>query len=272
MTMNSPLAYIGGKSKLSKQIISYIPDHKIYCEVFSGAAWVFFRKEPSRVEVINDLDSELIAFYRVIQNHLEEFLRQFRWLLTSREWFNDWKNQLDAGGLTDIQKAARYYYVQRLAFGGKVRDRNYGVELDGRVPRINLLRLEEEMSAIHLRLSCVRIENLPWRKLIAKYDRPDTFFYCDPPYYLCPDYKHNFALADFQEMAVVLDKIKGKFMLSINDHPDIREVFHGFYGKSVSLLYTVSAKEPVEADELIYSNFELKENVPLEMDLFENDF
>ena len=64
MKMNNPLAYIGGKSKLSKQIISLIPDHKIYCEVFSGAAWVFFRKEPSREEVINDLDSELIAFYR----------------------------------------------------------------------------------------------------------------------------------------------------------------------------------------------------------------
>ncbi|MCK5099014.1 MAG: DNA adenine methylase [Desulfobacteraceae bacterium] len=76
--MNSPFAYIGGKSRLSKQIISTIPEHKVYCEVFSGAAWVFFRKEPSMVEVINDLDSDLITFYRVVQNHIEEFLKQFK--------------------------------------------------------------------------------------------------------------------------------------------------------------------------------------------------
>ena len=258
--MNSPLAYIGGKSKLSKQIISLVPDHKVYCEVFSGAAWVFFRKPPSQVEVINDLDSELIAFYRVVQNHLEEFLRQFRWLLTSREWFRDWQNQLGAGGLTDIQKAARYYYVQRLAFGGKVKGRTYGVELDGRSPRINILRLEEEMSAIHLRLAHVRVENLTWQELINRYDRAETFFYCDPPYYQCPDYKHNFVLKDFLEIADVLKGIQGRFMLSINDHPEIREIFKCFHRKSVSLLYTVG-NQPTKAQELIYSNYDLKENI-----------
>ncbi|MBA3012513.1 MAG: DNA adenine methylase, partial [Proteobacteria bacterium] len=154
--MNSPFAYIGGKSRLSKQIIAAIPDHKTYCEVFSGAAWVFFRKPISKVEVINDLDSDLVTFYRVVQNHLEEFLKQFKWLLTSREWFQDWKDQLEIRGLTDIQKAARYYYVQRLAFGGKVKHRSYGVQIDRSVPRINLLRLEEEMSSVHLRLAHVR--------------------------------------------------------------------------------------------------------------------
>ena len=117
--MKSPLVYVGGKSILSKQIISMIPEHKIYCEVFAGAGWVFFKKEPSKSEIINDLDSDLISFYRVLQNHLEEFLRQYKWLLQSREWFNDWKDQLDGRGLTDIQKAARYYYLQRLCFGGK---------------------------------------------------------------------------------------------------------------------------------------------------------
>ncbi len=257
--MKSPLAYIGGKSKLSKQIVSLIPKHKAYCEVFSGGAWVFFTKDPSRVEVINDLDSDLISFYRVVQNHLEEFLKQFKWCLTSREWFEDWKNQLDGRGLTDIQKAARYYYVQRLAFGGRVRNRSYGVQIDGRTPRVNILRLEEEMSDIHLRLAHVRIENLSWKELITRYDKPDTFFYCDPPYYLCPDYKHNFVLKDFKELAETLKGIEGKFMLSINDHPDIREVFKDFNQKEVSLLYTIGQKGSIEANELIYSNYEFKE-------------
>ena len=181
--MNSPFAYIGGKSILSKQIIAKIPQHKVYCEAFSGAAWVFFKKDPSKVEVVNDLDSDIITFYRVVQNHIEEFLKQFKWLLTSREWFEDWKDQIEDRGLTDIQRAARYYYIQRLAFGGKVKHRSYGVQIDRQAPRINILRIEEEMSAVHFRLAHVRIENLPWQNLIKRYSKPETFFYCDPPYY-----------------------------------------------------------------------------------------
>jgi DNA adenine methylase len=252
--MNSPFAYIGGKSRLSKQIITEIPAHKTYCEVFSGAAWVFFRKEPSAVEVINDLDSDLIAFYRVVQNHLEEFLRQFKWLLTSREWFEDWKNQLEARGLTDIQKAARYYYVQRQAFGGRVRSRTYGVQPDRR-PRINLIRMEEEMSAVHLRLSQVWIESLSWKDLILRYDRSGAFFYCDPPYFECPDYKHNLVFEDYVSMAELLSKIKGKFMLSINDHPKMREVFKGFRMRPVSLLYSVSKDKSTKGKELLIRNY-----------------
>jgi DNA adenine methylase len=252
--MNSPFAYIGGKSRLAKQIISLISDHKTYCEAFSGAAWIFFKKPPSKVEVINDLDSDLITFYRVVQNHLEEFLKQFKWLLTSREWFQDWKDQLEVRGLTDIQKAARYYYVQRLAFGGKVRGRTYGVQIDRAIPRINLLRIEEEMSTVHLRLAHVRIENLKWQDLIKRYDRPDTFFYCDPPYHGHPDYKHNLVLEDYVEMAKILMAIKGKFILSINDNPDMREVFKDFKIQQVSLLYSVG-KKPTKANELIIQNF-----------------
>jgi DNA adenine methylase len=252
--MNSPFAYIGGKSRLAKQIISIIPEHKTYVEAFSGAAWIFFKKESSKVEVINDLDSDLITFYRVVQNHLEEFLKQFKWLLTSREWFQDWKDQLDVRGLTDIQKAARYYYVQRLAFGGKVNHRSYGGQIDRAVPRINLLRIEEEMSAVHLRLAHVRIENLPALELIKRYDRPDTFFYCDPPYHGHPDYKHNMASKDYEKIAKLLGSIQGKFILSINDNPEMREVFKAFNVKPVSLLYSVG-KKPKKAKELIIHNF-----------------
>jgi len=192
-------------------------------------------------------------------------LNQFKWSLSSRELFKDWKDQLNSRGLTDIQRAARYYYLQRLAYGGRVRNRSYGTQADG-PPRINLMRLGEDMTDIWMRLSGVHIENLSWKDLITRYDGPDVFFYCDPPYYQCPDYKHNFVLEDFISMADQLAGINGKFMLSIKDHPDIREVFKAFNRKEVSLLYTVSPKGPVEAQELIYSNFELKRRA--EMTLF----
>ena len=254
ITQKSPLAYIGGKSRLAKQIIKTIPEHRCYSEVFAGGAWVFFKKEPSKIERINDLDGELVAFYRVLQNHLEEFLKQFKFLLASREWWEDWKRQLEADGLTDIQKAARYYYVQRLAFGGRVTGRNFGVDTI-RSTRINLVRLEEELSAVHLRLTNVLIENLSHDKFIQKYDRPDTFFYCDPPYHKLPYYKHNMLLEDYIALSKQLQNIQGKFILSINNHPDMLEAFKPFNIKKTDILYTLNKTKQVKTKELIISNF-----------------
>ena len=117
--MNSPLNYLGGKSRLADRIVKLIPeDHTCYCEPFCGAAWVLFRKEPSKVEVINDLDGELVNFWRVIQHHLPEFMRHFGWILLSREHFKT-EQARDPRILTDVQRAVRYYYLQKMGFGGK---------------------------------------------------------------------------------------------------------------------------------------------------------
>ena len=252
--MNSPLCYIGGKSKLAETVIKMMPEHDAYCEALCGAGWVFFRKEPSKYETINDLDSDLIAFYRVLQNHLEEFLRQFKWILSSREWFEDWKRQQEAGGLTDIQRAARYYYLQRHSFAGRVRNRTFGVN-QMRLPRINLLRLEEELSDVHLRLARVTIENLPWQEFVRRYDRRRTFFYLDPPYYKAPYYQHNMEMENYQEMAEILAGIKANFILSINDVPEMREVFKGFKVQPVALKYSASRGSQTQGRELLIMNF-----------------
>ena len=241
--------------KLADTIIRMIPDHQAYCEVFAGAGWVFFRKEPSRYETINDLDGDLVAFYRVLQNHIEEFLRQFKWLLASRELFQDFKRQQVAGGLTDIQRAARYYYLQRQCYGGRVRNRAYGAG-PMRQPRINLLRIEEEFSEVHLRLARVTIENLPWQEFLPRYDRQETFFYLDPPYYLAPYYDHNMELPDFEALAAVLASLEGRFILSINDHPDMRRVFGGFKIRPVNLKYSVARNDATPATEMLVTNFD----------------
>lgn len=108
--MKSPLRYLGGKSRLADRIIPLIPpDHLCYCEPFCGAAWVFFRKDHSECEVLNDRDSELVTFWRVVQNHLEEFLRYFKHAVVSRELF-DIEQKKDPATLTDIQRAVRYYF------------------------------------------------------------------------------------------------------------------------------------------------------------------
>ena len=201
------------------------------------------------------MDGDLITFYRVLQNHLEEFLRQFRWLLSSREWFNDWKAQIEAPGLTDIQRAARYYYLQRHSFAGRTsKSRSFGFNPLKR-PRINLLRMEEELSEVHLRLATVNIENRHWREFLGFADRPQTFFYIDPPYWGRKDYRHNLDTSEYAAMAEILSAIKGKFILSIDDRPETREVFQRFEITPVTVTYTANAVKSKLGKELLIKNF-----------------
>src|SRR5438270_6649036 len=108
--MSGPLSYIGGKNRLAKQIIEIFPEHTTYVEAFAGGAQVLFKKEASKVEVLNDLDGEIVNFYRVCQAHHEELLRYFRFSLVSRKLF-DLQKTTDPQTLTDIQRAARYLYI-----------------------------------------------------------------------------------------------------------------------------------------------------------------
>lgn len=254
--MNSPLAWLGGKSRLANTIIPLLPRHEHYGEPFAGAGWVFFRKPPSRVESLNDINSDLISFYRVVQNHLEEFCKQFRWLLSSRELFLDFNRQREAGGLTDIQRAARFYYVQRHAFGGKVTGQSFAVDRTS-PPRVNLLRIEEELSAVHLRLTGVTLENLPWDVYLKRYDGASTFFYLDPPYYGCErDYGRDvFAREDFGRLSETLAGLKAKFLLSLNDTPEVRATFEGFETREARTMYTVNGSKPRSVGELLITNY-----------------
>lgn len=255
----SPLAWVGGKSKLTSTIIPLMPAHQCYVEVFAGAAWVLFRKEPSKVEVINDINGDLICLYRVIQNHLEEFVRYFKWSLVSREEFERLQ-RVDETTLTDIQRAARFYYLVKNAFGAKIVGQCYGVANSSK-PRLNLLRLEEDLSEAHLRLSRVNIENLPYHELISRYDGKDVFFYIDPPYWNCEsDYgKGLFNKADFEVLRDTLNKCQGKWLVSINNVPQIRELFAGHQVKEVKTSYSINNNKtnskPIT--ELLIANYKL---------------
>lgn len=251
----SPIAWVGGKSKLTSTIIPLIPNHKCYVEVFAGAAWVLFRKEPVHVEVINDINGDLVNLYRVIQNHLEEFVRYFKWVLVSRD---EWErlHRVDGSTLTDIQRAARFYYVLKNAFGGKAVGQCYGVA-NTSPPRMNLLRIEEDLSQAHLRLSRVNIENLPYQDLIRRYDGEHVFFYCDPPYWNSEKAygKGIFDKADFTTLRDVLANAKAKWMVSINDVPQIRELFADFHIQEVKTRYSIHSVNKMAVNELLITNY-----------------
>jgi len=251
--MRGPINYIGGKNRLANTIVERIPEHLTYVEPFSGGARVFFRKTPSKVEVLNDLDSELVNFYRVCQCHHEELVRSMRFMPVSREWFNGLE-QTAPEHLTDIQRAARFLYLQKLAYGGRITRKAYAIRV---LEKANLRAdaIAETLNETHARLIGVQIEHLPYDQIIQRYDRPGTFFYLDPPYYDIRVYRYNLEHEDFERMVELLRGIKGKFLLSLNDRPEVRKLFAGFTIETVEIAYSLHRKVGRRHQELLIRNY-----------------
>lgn len=248
------LPWMGGKRRLARHILPLFPSHTCYVEPFCGAAALYFMKEPSKVEVINDIHGELINLYRVIKHHLDEFVRQFRWALVSRQIYR-WMKDTPEETLTDIQRAARFFYLQKQAFGGKVADHTFGTTTTS-APRLNLLRIEEELSLAHLRLSRTTIEHLDWANCIKRYDRPHTLFYCDPPYLKTEGYGVEFGLDEYVRMAELARTISGKMVISVNDIEEMRTAFAGLRIQTVDIRYNLQTTGKAELrKELIICNF-----------------
>jgi len=257
--MSRPIIpWAGGKRRLVKHLYPHFPAHDVYVEAFAGgAAALFMRANPAPLEIVNDINGELVNLYRCVRHHLDELVRQFRWSLVSRKMW-ELANTERTETLTDIQRAARFYYLQKLAFGGKVSGQTFGVVASGTGPRLNLLRIEEELSTAHLRLANVVIECLPWNECVQRYDRPNTLFYLDPPYWQTEGYGVDFPFSEYEKMAEIMSTLQGKAVLSINDHPDIRRVFSGFEMIPLQLRYTIGKQStPVQpSGELIIKSWD----------------
>jgi len=255
-TFNNPqmlIPYIGGKTRLAKAIIALLPPHRTYVEVFGGGAQVLLRKKPSEVEILNDIDDDLVTLYRVVQYHWEEFIRCLRFQLSSRTWFS-LLQRTDPKTLTDIQRATRFYYLQKGSFGGLVRKRAYHYFI-AKQPNFNPNRVAEVIEAVHARLAHVQIECLPFEQLLPKFDSDQTCYFLDPPYLNRTLYNHNFTLSDFETLAAILIKIKGKFILTVSDDREMHMLFEPFSLFSTSLVYTAKKDARKRFQELLVANF-----------------
>ncbi len=254
--VSPPAAYIGGKRQLARRIgerIAAVP-HGLYAEPFVGMGGVFFRRANApRAEVINDRSGDVVNLFRILQRHYPQFMDTLRFQITSRREFERLKAS-DPATLTDLERAARFLYLQRLSFGGKVSGRSFGVTYSGS-SRFNLTNLAPLLQDVHERLASVVIENLDWCAFIDRYDRPETLFYLDPPYWGTEDAygKELFSKDQYEVMAERLGRIKGRFIMSINDVPEIRSIFAAFGIEEVSLTYSVSGGKGKPVDELIIS-------------------
>jgi len=246
-------SYIGGKRNLAGRIVAAIEAerHRAYVEPFVGMGGVFLRRAiVPPIEVINDLSQDVATLFRVLQRHYQALMDLLKWQLTSRAEFDRLLAQ-DGAALTDLERAARFLYVQRLSFGGRVVGRTFGVSTTA-PGRFDVTKLGALLEAVHARLAGVWIECLPWADCIARWDRPETLFYLDPPYWGSEHFygREAFRPADFERLAEVLRAIKGRFVLSINDVPEIRRMFAWARIEAADVTYHVSGA-PTEAHELI---------------------
>lgn len=243
--VNPAAPYIGGKRILSKTIIRKInaTPHDGYAEPFIGMGGVFLRRTMQpRMEAINDISGDVANLFRILQRHYPQFMETLRFQITSRREYERLA-KTDPSTLTDLERAARFLYLQRLSFGGKVSGQSFGVtRTDG--ARFNLLKLAPLLEDIHERLAGVVIECLPWRSFIERYDRPGMLFYLDPPYWGNEgDYGSNvFGRQEFAEMAQVLKHLKGTFIVSLNAAQGVFEAFKEFVIEEVDCTYSVSGR------------------------------
>ena len=264
ITPTAPVApWMGGKRNLARRICAIIDATPCvtYAEPFVGMGGIFLRRSTRpRAEVINDRGRDIANLFRILQRHYPQFLDTLRFQLTTRAEFERLV-RVDPETLTDLERAARFLYLQRTAFGGKVSGRNFGVAKE-RPGRFNLTTLEPMLEDLHSRLAGVVIECLDWSDFIPRYDAEGTLFYLDPPYWGCEDDygKAMFARADFARLAAQLGAIKGRFILSLNDLPEVRQTFAGFDLTEVRTTYTISAARNDPAGgraELLISNWTL---------------
>jgi len=256
-----PLApWLGGKRLLATRIIARIEaiPHRCYAEPFAGMGGVFLRRTlRPKSEILNDINGEIVNLFRVLREHPEALEAQFSLCLASREEFTR-LIRTPPDTLTDIQRAARWAYLQRMSFGGKPAHLATPGQMavDVRDPaRIRSSLMTRMIRAAHTRLRGVHIERLDWADFIPRYDRPLTLFYLDPPYWGHEtDYGRGvFTRTDFARLAEMLRGLKGRFVLSINDRPEIRDLFAWAGIEEVATRYSVNAKATGRVRELLVS-------------------
>ncbi len=238
-------AYIGGKRHLADLIVPRLEavPHETYAEPFIGMGGIFLRRRwAARSEVINDISGDVTTLFRILQRHYPQFMETLKFQITSRR---DFERLLatDPATLTDLERAARFLYLQRVAFGGKVAGRSFGVDCAAPA-RFDVTKLGPLLADIHERLAGVTIENLTCFDFIGRYDRPGTLFYLDPPYWGSEDdYGAGvFGRDDFDRLAERLARISGRFILSVNDVPETRRAFAAFELEAVTTTYTIAGR------------------------------
>lgn len=216
------LRWQGGKSRLLKAILPRIEPHHCFVEAFAGGLAVMAAKPPSRVEVVNDINSDLVSLYRCVQYHLPALIDEIKWVPSSRQVLKDYLAQ---PGLTEIQRAARFLLRNRMSFGGG--GTSYGVsKLGGGGAATSRQGLVDILERFRARFDRVSVENLPYQRLMTIYDAPTTFWFLDPPYLNAEiDCYAGWNEAQMTEFAALVADLQGNWLVTVDDSPLNRHLF-----------------------------------------------
>jgi len=217
--MKTPIAYYGGKQMLVKHLLALIPDHRLYCEPFFGGGALFFAKPESEVEVINDINGEVINFYRVLKINYRELEKEVKATLNSRELYNKareiYKNPHKH---SELKRAWAFWTLTNQGFAASITSWGFGNTTSKKYTVAN--KRDNFSAAYSDRLRTVQVENYDALKVIDRCDGKDTFFYLDPPYFNSNmgHYK-GYTEADYTRLLEKAAKLKGKFLLSSYPSP-----------------------------------------------------
>jgi DNA adenine methylase len=244
--MKTPISYYGGKQKLCCEIINRIPTHNLYCEPFVGGAAIFFGKEPSPVEIINDTNKELINFYKMVQTEFVGLEKEIMISLHSRDLHRK-ANVIYANPdiFSEIKRAWAVWVLSSQSFSSKI-DGSWGYDkTKTRTPLAITNKKRNFTEDLAIRLQNVQLECTDALRVINSRDGKDSFFYCDPPYYNsdCGHYD-GYSIEDFERLLQYLSKIEGKFLLSSYPSELLSKYSNGFKWHTVSFQQkiTVNAK------------------------------
>jgi DNA adenine methylase len=253
----SPISWMGGKSRLVKTLLPLLPEHKGYIEVFGGAGHLLFGKDPSKWEVLNDLDGNLMNFWAVVKTAPDQLISSFDYTLVSRRTFDEYKKIYAQGDYDDcIRRAHIFYYLVRAGFGAKMDGPTFGTGRNRN--RLHIDEIERDIMQAYERLQAVTIENVSFERILRTYDEPDSLFFMDPPYHGTAQYKVG-AMSDekYGELADMCGRLKGRFLLTINDDDFTRRLFSGFNVRDHGVQYSIGKEAAArhEYGELIVCNY-----------------
>lgn len=218
------MSWVGGKKALREEVARRFPlSYERYIEVFGGGGWVLFHKPLGNdFEVYNDFNGLLANLFRCVRDKPDLLIRALDYVLNSREDFDRARLALRQARTTEIQRAAWFYQIIRQSYASALT--SFASQPHDLWSDFPLIR------QAHRRLANVVVERQDFGTLIRHYDRPETFFYCDPPYHATEGYYQNigedgFTGRDHIRLRDTLCSIEGKFLLSYNDDAFIRNLY-----------------------------------------------
>jgi DNA adenine methylase len=265
----SPLIWFGGKGRVANRIIELMSDHKVYVEPFGGAAHVIAQKPPSKNEIYNDIDGNLVNFLMTVREDTQSFIKSVESLPYSRELYEKWKVE-PLHELDNFERAVRFFYLNRSGIsGGNNENRartgwRHSVSASQN-PARGYHGAIAAIESFAERMKNVMIEKQDFREIITKYDSPDTLFYVDPPYIGREKYyAGGFTEQDHRDLAKLLSGIQGKVIVSYYEDPLLLDIYPNWHRTTFQTMKQAGIRNSVESEELLLMNFSSNQ-----LDIFE---